>query len=359
MSKKLLFAFVIFSLVLLPALAVHAGVPKAVQEELDTCKAERGDLRTENATLKAEKDSLSDKVRSLEVEKMKLESRIEKLEAQIAQKEGEVTAIEEEARDMMIVSKTVEERIQEQEAEIAELRMVRKEKEAEITQLRMEKRDLEEERGELQADVRQINIQITQLKAQNQKLERENEELEMTLAEYERIQRKSESLMDLAISRIYEVLREEIETGKVRVFKGTMGIVLDVTSEYMFDMGSVEINSGGRVILRKIAGLLDELDGYLVGIVGNADSKPIVTPSLKKRFPTNWELSAHRGSVIVRYILSNSSVSPKRMVVMGLGEYQPIDSNRTEGGRGNNRRVDIILLPIDVLSAVVVGAQIK
>lgn len=352
MSKRIVYVFVILSLLLLPALTLYAGTPKAILDELDTCKTERNDLQAENSKLKSEKDSLSQKVRSLEVEKKKLESRIAALEAQISQKEGEVVAIEGEARDMMIVSKTVEERIQEQEAEIAELRMETEEKEAAISQLRMEK-------GELQADVRQINIEITQLKAENRKLERENEELEMTLAQYEKIQRKAAGLMDIAIRRIHEVLREEIETGKVRVFKGSMGIVLDITGEDMFDMGSIEINSGGSVILGKVAGLLDELDGYLVGVVGNADSKPIITPSLKKRFPTNWELSAHRGAVIVRHLLSRSSISPRRMVVMGLGEFQPIDTNKTVGGRGNNRRVDIVLLPIDILSAVVVGAQIK
>jgi chemotaxis protein MotB len=359
MSKRIVYAFVILSLLLLPAITLYAGTPKAILDELDTCKTERSDLQAENSKLKSEKDSLSQKVRSLEVEKKKLESRIADLEEQIAQKEGEVVAIEGEARDMMIVSKTVEERIQEQEAEIAELRVETEQKEAAISQLRMEKEELEYEKQELQADVRQINIEITQLKAENQKLERENEELEMTLAEYERIQRKAAGLMDIAIRRIHEVLREEIETGKVRVFKGSMGIVLDITGEDMFDMGSVEINSGGSVILSKVAVLLDELDGYLVGIVGNADSKPIVTPSLKKRFPTNWELSAHRGAVIVRHLLSRSSVSPRRMVVMGLGEFQPIDTNKTVGGRGNNRRVDVVLLPIDILSAVVVGAQIK
>lgn len=359
MRKKLVYALLVFSLLLVPVLAVYAGTPKSILDELDTCKVERTDLQKENADLKSEKDSLTGKVSSLEADKKKLEDRIASLERQIAQKEDEVGAIEDEARDMMIVSKTVEEKIQEQEAEIAELRMDKEEREAEITRLRTEKETLEDEKFKLESDVRQINIQITRLEAENEKLERENEEMETVLAEYERIQRKSQDLMDLALKRINQVLSEEIETGKVRVFKGTMGLVLDVTSEYMFDMGSVEINAGGRVILRKISGLLDELDGYLVGVVGNADSKPIITPSLKKRFPTNWELSAHRSAVIVRYLLSNSSVSPRRMVVLGLGEQQPIDSNLTTEGRGNNRRVDIVLLPIDVLSAVIVGAQIK
>ena len=359
MRKKLVYALLVFSLLLVPLLAVYAGTPKSILDELDNCKVERTDLQKENADLKSEKDSLTKKVSSLETDKKKLEDRIASLERQIAQKEDEVGAIEDEARDMMIVSKTVEEKIQEQEAEIAELRMDKEEREAEITRLRMEKETLEDEKYKLESDVRQINIQITRLEAENEKLERENEEMETALGEYERIQRKSQDLMDLALKRINQVLAEEIETGKVRVFKGTMGLVLDVTSEHMFDMGSIEINTGGRVILRKISGLLDELDGYLVGVVGNADSKPIITPSLKKRFPTNWELSAHRSAVIVRYLLSNSSVSPRRMVVLGLGEQQPIDSNLTTEGRGNNRRVDIVLLPIDVLSAVIVGAQIK
>ncbi|MBN2322232.1 MAG: OmpA family protein [Spirochaetes bacterium] len=359
MRKKLVYALLVFSLLVVPAIAVYAGTPKAILDELDTCKVERSDLQKANAGLKADKESLTKKVSALEADKKKLQEKIASLERQIAKREEEVGAIEEEARDMMIVSKTVEERIQEQEAEIAELRMDKEEKEAEITRLRMEKESLEEEKFKLESDVRQINIQITRLEAKNEDLEKENEEMGSALAEYERIQRKSQDLMELALKRINQVLREEIETGKVRVFKGTMGIVLDVTSEYMFDMGKVEINPGGKVILRKIAGLLDELDGYLVGIIGNADSKPIITPSLKKRFPTNWELSAHRSAVIVRYLLGNSSVSPRRMVVLGLGEHQPIDSNLTEDGRGNNRRVDIVLLPIDVLSAVVVGAEIK
>ena len=90
-----------------------------------------------------------------------------------------------------------------------------------------------------------------------------------------------------------------------------------------------------------------------------SDDKPIVTPSLKRQFPTNWELSAARGATVTRYLIDVSGVSSSKFISMGLGEFQPIDTNRTIKGRGNNRRVDIVLLPLDVLAVVVVGAEVK
>jgi chemotaxis protein MotB len=136
--------------------------------------------------------------------------------------------------------------------------------------------------------------------------------------------------------------------------------VVDISTEYMFDVGSVETNPQGKTILTKVARLLRDLSGnYFIGVLGNADSKPIVTPALKKRFPTNWELSAARGATVVRHLIDVSRLSPSKFVSMGLGEYQPIDTNKTIEGRGKNRRIDIALLPIDVLSAVIVGAEIK
>jgi chemotaxis protein MotB len=127
----------------------------------------------------------------------------------------------------------------------------------------------------------------------------------------------------------------------------------------MFDVGSVDLTPRGRVILGKIAPLMEELDGYLIGIIGNADSKPIVTPALKKKYPTNWELSSHRGAAVVRFFLDEANVDPRRMIAMGLGEYQPIDTNLTVEGRSNNRRIDIVLLPIDAMAAIILGAEVK
>lgn len=328
--------YVVWSALLLffiPTALLNAGGRKDLSVELDKCKENVASLESENGQLKSQNEDLQSQITALEAQKAELEQKIALLESQIAGEEpvSEPTETEGEAPEPMIVSKTVEERMEEQKIQIMELT---------------------KEKEELESTVAQINSELAQLKAENQQLEK-------AMGAYEKIQEGSATLMDTALERIHELLKEEIESGKVRVFKGTMGIVIDVVGEYAFDIGSVNINSGGKRILKKVATLLEELDDYFIGIIGNADNKPIITPSLKRRFSSNWELSAHRGAVVVRYLLENSNISPKRITAMGSGEFQPIDDNTTTEGRGNNRRVDIVLLPLDLLSAVVIGAEIK
>lgn len=369
--------FVFFLLV--PSIMVYAGGSKALQAKLNECNDEVDTLQAQISQLELDNQSLKSQLDSLEARKAELESKIAQLEGRIAEKEEQIEAIEQEAPDPSIVSVT-KEQIQQVEAEIIELKMKKGELEESIQQINREIAQLKSENYTLKSDNQTLKSDNQTLKSDNHALESENhkfqventmlssrvqelseekEELEMALRIYEGIQEESMKLMDLAIERIHELLREEIRTGKVRVFKGRYGIVLDIVSEYMFETGSVEINDRSKIILSKITILLNELDGYFIGVLGNADSKPIITPSLKAKFPTNWELSSARGAAVTRYFLNEGNISPSRMVAMGLGEYWPIDNNDSEDGRGNNRRVDIILLPVDVVAAIVVGAEIK
>lgn len=355
--------FVFFLLV--PSIMVYAGGSKALQAKLNECNDEVDTLQAQISQLELDNQSLKSQLDSLEARKAELESKIAQLEGRIAEKEGQIEAIEQEAPDPSIVSVT-KEQIQQVEAEIIELKMKKGELEEsiqqinrEIARLKSENQTLKSDNHTLGSENHTLQVENTMLSGRVQELSEGKEELEMALRIYEGIQEESMKLMEFAIERIHELLREEIRTGKVRVFKGRYGIVLDIVSEYMFEMGSAEINNRSKIILSKITILLNELDGYFIGVLGNADSKPIVTPSLKAKFPTNWELSSARGAAVTRYLLNEGNISPSRMVAMGLGEYWPIDDNDSEDGRGNNRRVDIILLPVDVVAAIVVGAEIK
>ncbi len=70
-------------------------------------------------------------------------------------------------------------------------------------------------------------------------------------------------------------------------------------------------------------------------IVGHTDS----TGS----YEANRELSLRRASAVRNYLV-DSGIAKDRIDIEGLGESDPIDSNLTEDGRANNRRVDIIIL---------------
>jgi len=60
------------------------------------------------------------------------------------------------------------------------------------------------------------------------------------------------------------------------------------------------------------------------------------------RFPSNWELSAARASVLVRMLVMNG-IDPARLAAVGYGEHQPVARNDTDEGRRRNRRVVLLI----------------
>lgn len=378
-NKTLYFVFIIALFLLIPSMLVHAGGAK-IQAELDECNEEKAALEIKISELESANQSLQSQVDALESEKADLEKRISELENLIAKKEKQAEAISEEAPDPMIVSKTVEEQIQEKEAEIIQLKMKKDELEInvqqinkEIAQLKSKNQalmseisDLRNETNTIQTKINSIMMEARSLEVENRQLSQriknlsaEKQELEAVVSGYKRILQERDDLMDLALEKIHEALKEEIQSGRVRIFKGNLGITLDIQGEHMFDVGSVEINAGSKVILAKIARLFKDLDNYYVGVLGNADNKPIISPDLKAKYPTNWELSAVRGVAVTRFLMEKGDISPEKMISMGAGEHQSRYDNDTTDGRGNNRRVDIILLPRNVLAEVIIGAELK
>ena len=77
-----------------------------------------------------------------------------------------------------------------------------------------------------------------------------------------------------------------------------------------------------------------------VALVGHADSIPIHN----KRFQSNWELSAARSVNLLEVLNTRYGISESRLSVQSYGSNDPKDSNDTEAGRAENRRVEILLL---------------
>ena len=76
----------------------------------------------------------------------------------------------------------------------------------------------------------------------------------------------------------------------------------------------------------------------MLRVDGHTDMRPISSP----QFKNNWELSAARAISVVQYLISQG-VSPQRLVAAGFGEFQPIDSEKTEEAYRRNRRIELKL----------------
>ncbi|HEY0567782.1 MAG TPA: peptidoglycan -binding protein [Xanthobacteraceae bacterium] len=116
-------------------------------------------------------------------------------------------------------------------------------------------------------------------------------------------------------------------------------------SEIFFDAGQSFMKTEGRAELDKLATALAELDrqipaeiAWVLRVDGHTDVRPIATP----QFPSNWELSSARAIAVVQYLISKG-ISAQRLVAAGFGEFQPLDTERTDDAFRRNRRIELKL----------------
>ena len=112
---------------------------------------------------------------------------------------------------------------------------------------------------------------------------------------------------------------------------------ISLSSEVLFDAGSTSLRPGALPMLEEVAAFLGEFDNP-VTVEGYTDNMPVSSA----RFPSNWELSAFRASVVARF-LEQRDIDRDRIAAVGYGENHPVATNATPEGRARNRRVDIIV----------------
>jgi len=61
----------------------------------------------------------------------------------------------------------------------------------------------------------------------------------------------------------------------------------------------------------------------------------------------NQKLSEARAGSVAKYLVSSAAISTNRVVLRGAGEMAPLESNDAPAGRRNNRRVDLLIIPIN------------
>jgi chemotaxis protein MotB len=117
------------------------------------------------------------------------------------------------------------------------------------------------------------------------------------------------------------------------------GLVITLPQAILFPSGDDHIVPAAFPMLSEIAGVLASVPNK-VALVGHADSVPIHN----QRFQNNWELSAARSLSLLEALRTRYGIAESRLTVQSYGSYNPKDSNDTEAGRAENRRVEILLL---------------
>lgn len=132
-------------------------------------------------------------------------------------------------------------------------------------------------------------------------------------------------------------LRQRLQNTGVSVTRNGNDIILNMPNSITFDTNSSVVRPQGAEALSSVALVVAEYKNTRLNVIGHTDSTGSAA--------TNNRLSLERANT-VGSILVQQGVSSYRIVTYGQGSAQPIASNNTENGRAQNRRVEIILSPI-------------
>ena len=200
---------------------------------------------------------------------------------------------------------------------------------------------LEQEIGDLRAQVSKLttenNRHLDTIEGLKTELEQEKhavKQKEREVSELDKTRQEIESSLKEQIAQ-KNIKLEEIE-GKLKV---------TFVDKILFDSGSVMIKPKGQEVLLKLADSFRDNKDQNIAVEGHTDDVQIGS-ALMDRFPTNWELSTARSTAVVRFLQEKGNIAPERLTASGYSYFRPVATNETPEGRKQNRRIEIILVPV-------------
>lgn len=205
------------------------------------------------------------------------------------------------------------------------------------TELQLTQESLQKKEDELNKLEKELNDQKGKLDAFSQTLnqkEKRINELENILSQQDK------AVKDLRAKVSNALLGFENNGLTIEIKNGKVYVSLD--ESLLFASGSWSVNAKGRDAIIRLAKVMETNTEVNILIEGHTDNVPLRGSGLVK---DNWDLSVLRATAIVKIIVENSSVDPKRLTAAGRSEYHPIDTENTAAARQKNRRTEIILTP--------------
>ena len=194
---------------------------------------------------------------------------------------------------------------------------------------------MRQETDRLTAELQAVKEERAQLIAERDRLalEKENREKDLQAAQD-------------TYGELIDKMRSEISRGEITISELQGKLTVNLVEKILFDSGSAEIKSGGKEVLSKVGTILNDVKDKEIRVEGYSDNLPI-SPRLQSIYPSNWELSSARAISVVQFLRNTLNVPGERLSASGFAEFRPIADNSTPEGRAQNRRIQIILAPLE------------
>jgi chemotaxis protein MotB len=145
------------------------------------------------------------------------------------------------------------------------------------------------------------------------------------------------------IPKFYDLSKKTLRSRNLHNFASVdlladKAVRIILTGDLLFDVGDAELKVAAKEKLEEIASLIDKTP-YKVNVAGHTDNQPINSSV----YPTNWELSLIRASVVARFFIEEMGIPGNKFYLSGHSYFQPVRPNTTSQNRAANRRVEIII----------------
>jgi chemotaxis protein MotB len=268
--------------------------------------------------------------------------RVSDLEGQLADRDRELASLRSSASDSARLASQLSSaqadngrlaaELAASQASLAALQAGAGDKDKLAAELAAEKQRLAELDAQLAAEKQRLADSQKQLADRDKELAGLRGELSAEMAKLKEAQRG-----------LIRALRPEIEQGNITVDLNNERLLINLASSMLFGSGEDQLKPAGVDALKRVGGILKDYPEYKVEVDGHTDNRPIRS-SLKKRFPTNKELSDARAATGVT-ALAGGGVSAGTITSAGYADTKPVAPNTTDEGRQKNRRVEVRVTP--------------
>jgi chemotaxis protein MotB len=138
---------------------------------------------------------------------------------------------------------------------------------------------------------------------------------------------------------LIRALRPQIEKGNIMVDLNNERLLINLASGYLFGSGEDQLKAAGADALKQVGAILKDFPEYKVSVDGHTDNRPIRS-ELKKKFPTNKELSEARAA---NAALALGEGGLNAVTTHGYADTRPVMPNTSDAGRAKNRRVEVLV----------------
>ena len=209
---------------------------------------------------------------------------------------------------------------------------------ANLTALRDQLYDLRKTNDALISSTEQMTL-LTTKGADN--LEKTLESLQERDLKINRLQdaiSKKDSITLAIVSSLKKSVGIDDPDIEVNVEKGV--VYISIADKLLFKSGSYVVTEKAKVVLEKVAKVINDKPNFEAMIEGHTDSRSYSNGVLVD----NWDLSVKRSTSVIR-ILQGMGVNPAQLIAAGRSSYVPLTDNETAMNRSKNRRTRVVVLP--------------